>query len=167
MGLAILLVVGLGLLIADAAFTRRHPPRRHPARHRSDAPASVRVSVRTPVRAPVPGAAGPEATERALTARLLAGVLDGASYRDRMAEVASTVDGTGSGRDALRVLSLDMSSLELLGHLGPSLPELEPATLCAAVNLARYGAGVDDLVRLLGLSYPQAVRISAATPRAH
>ena len=48
-----------------------------------------------------------------------------------------------------------------------TLPELPLANLRAAVNLCSYGATAENLVRLLGLTESQALRISEATRNDH
>lgn len=101
----------------------------------------------------------PEEIERKVTTLMLAGELDGPSYRIAMAELAahSPIDITVSlmlvargpaGRSAERLCR--------------ALPELAPATVRAAVDLARCGADTDELIRLLHLTCPQALRITTA-----
>lgn len=156
MSLAILLV-GVGLiLVADVTGAWLH---RRSRRRRQ------RVAA-TP---PVPGVGrvtDPEAIERYLTARVLVHSIDQESYRSRMASIAAAAAGQPVDDLLRRATAIGPESARLLGTLGTALPELSPATLRAAVCLAGHGAAVDDLVRMLGLTPAQALRITAATPGA-
>jgi hypothetical protein len=98
--------------------------------------------------------------ERTLTARLLTGVLDRATYRGGMAALAATEQQV-SGVSPLRMVAADGHLLEQLSTAMPGLPS---ATLFAAVALAHSGATVEDLTRLLGLTTAQALRVVITTP---
>jgi hypothetical protein len=102
--------------------------------------------------------------ERLLTSRVLAGNVDPAEYRSRLAALA---EEDYARRIEIRcALTLDHRARALLEPLRVALPEVPPATLSAAINLAGYGASVEDLVRLLGLTRAQAFRITVVTPGA-
>jgi hypothetical protein len=98
-------------------------------------------------------------SERALTARLLAGELHPATYRSGMAALAATEQRV-SGVSPLRSPAADRHSQELLGTAMPGLPQ---ATLFAAVALAHTGATVEDLTRLLELTTAQSLRVVVTT----
>lgn len=110
------------------------------------------------------GIADPEATERYLTARLLAGTVDPADYRSVMARIASVVDDRQPADEVRRATRLGYGFLAVARSLSRVLPELSLETVTVAVNLARFGATVEDLTRLTGVTAAQALRITVATP---
>ena len=153
MGMVILVVVMLALLLPNRIFTGTLPGRWH------------RPPVATP-RTP-PGTAPPALTtpseiERRVTARLMDGTLDGPSYRVAMAALAAHAPSELSVPTMLAERARLARAGELVGRLGLALPELGSGTVLAAVNLARCGADTDELIRLLHLTGPQAMRISTA-----
>ncbi|HVV19890.1 MAG TPA: hypothetical protein VHF06_10675 [Pseudonocardiaceae bacterium] len=107
----------------------------------------------------------PEAIERYLVARRLAGSMRQAEYTFRMARIAAVADLSADGESAWATAAC-RGERRLLRQLGDVLPALPTATLVGSVNLARYGARVDDLVRLMGITRAQAVWITTMTPEA-
>ena len=96
--------------------------------------------------------------ECAMTRQLLGGRLKPADYRDAMAALAATEEQV-TGVDPLRLIAMDDDSLEQLRQLAIAMPALPRATLAAAVALTRNGATVEHLIRLLGLTNAQSVRV--------
>jgi len=93
--------------------------------------------------------------ERTMTAYLLAGLLTRPDYRDTVAALAST-DERLTGSNPLEAI---MPSPESLERLSAALPAVRRTTLSTAVALARHGATVDSLTRLLGVSDAEAIQI--------
>lgn len=120
---AILIIVLLGLLLIGdwrkVPRARRFAPKR-------TAPAVVEAT------------ADPESMDRYFTAAVLAGVIDKAHYRAKMAALAATT--------------------ELHPDTGAPSTISDPK-LRAAVRLARQGTRARDLVRLLGITHSDAVRM--------
>jgi len=58
---------------------------------------------------------------------------------------------------------VDRDSFEQLRRLAIAMPTMHHATLSAAVALARNGATIEQLIRLLGLTNAQAVRVIITT----
>ncbi|HEX3588379.1 MAG TPA: hypothetical protein VHV74_02025 [Pseudonocardiaceae bacterium] len=150
--------MGFAILVVWLAFTAmydvwevRRQRRRRAVRARSAPPPEQAI--------PSPPPAEPGYVELMVTARLLSGQLDPALYRDCMAAIASTVDRVEDGRPEPPVAA----DHDAVDRLSATLPELSPDTVRAAVDLAQLGAGVEDLVRLLELTAPQALRIIVLT----
>jgi len=150
----LILLLALVLVLTTGEFLTMAWQRTH--RNRISTVTS-KVSAAAP---PVAPPAGPAEVEQALKARLLAGQLDPELYRDGMAAIASTVSRTAAGFDESPSPTPDSGSLRLLAA---ALPELPTTTVRAAVDLAQLGASVEDLVRLLDLTSPQALRVIVAT----
>lgn len=98
-----------------------------------------------------------EEQEQVVTGRLLAGRASQREYHREMARLAHAAAAEPSipeesTRDPRYVLAV----------VGTMLPEVGPAILCRAFVLARSGAEVTDLVRLLSLTRSQARAIVAA-----
>lgn len=149
MGLAVLIVSVIVLAELDVWVVQRWR-------------AGDRVVAPTPPTTSPPSMTAGE-VEQALTTRLLAGQLDPGRYRDCLAAVAATVDRLLPADETRVVTDLTDESYGLVARLAGVLPRVPEATLCAAVNLTRFGAGVDDLTRLLGLSKPDALCIVTST----
>lgn len=80
----------------------------------------------------------PESMERYFTAAVLAGVIDKAHYQARMAALAATTEQ----------------------HVDDDVPRtVTDPRLRAAVRLARRGTEAGELVRLLGITHADAVRM--------
>lgn len=153
MSLAVLIVCVIAAAIYDVWDVRRRRGR-HAVR---DHLAVTHPARPGPTRAPMPS--GPDDVERAITSRLLAGRLDPELYRDCMAAIAATVDATAVCVES-PVPTLDQDAVD---RLVTALPELPSTTVRAAADLAQLGAGVEELVRLLDITPPQALRIVVAT----
>jgi len=97
----------------------------------------------------------PGYVERLVTARLLSGQLDPGLYRDCVAAIASTVDRVDHS------WTIGTTDDDAVDRLSAALPDVSPDTVRAALELAQLRAGVEDLVRLLHLTTPQALRIIA------
>jgi hypothetical protein len=95
--------------------------------------------------------------ERAMTSYLLSGALTRTDYRDTVAALAGT-DERLTGSNPLDAI---MPSAESLDQLCAALPSVRRSTLSAAVALARHGATIDGLTRMLGLTDAQAIQIVA------
>lgn len=146
MVLVIVVVSITAMVMFDRFVTRRSEERAARRRQKSV----------EPVITPVPrGPLAYDYAERALTIRLLTGVVGPADYRDAIAALAAT-DERVTGVNPLRQITLDQQSLDQLGIAMPSVPR---STLLAAVALARNGATVESLTRLLGLTEAQSLRI--------
>lgn len=121
---AILVVVLLGLLLAG---DRLKFPRR-----------ASKAAPNKTVRKVVDARPDPESMDRYFTAAVVAGVIDKAHYRARMAALAATTDL----------------------YVDEAIPStVTDARLRAAVRLARQGSEADELVRLLGITHADAVRM--------
>lgn len=129
---AILVIVLLGLLLLGDLW--KWPPgkrryHRNPPARTSAPKSAPKVVEATP---------DPESMDRYLTAAVLAGMIDKTHYRTRMAELAAT---TGL-------------------YVRDSAPSgVTDPRLRAAIGLARQGIEADDLVRLLGITHADAVRV--------
>jgi hypothetical protein len=115
---------------------------------------------------PDPGATQDELAydnaERELTTRLLAAQLTQHDYHDGMAALSAADQRTTSlAPPRLAVLSRD--SRIQLADLGAAMPAVPPTTIFAAVALASNGATIDNLMRLLGLTNAQALRVMVTT----
>ena len=165
MALAIMLGFGSALLVVEFVLytwrhrrqrrlaVRRHPSGRGPA-PTPDGPVQYRVT-----------ALDPEGIERLLTRRLVFGTITSEVYRHWMTKLAAGPDSDPVSVDVTRAFSLDVESRLQLARLATEMPELPLATLSAGVSLVRFGATVDDLVRLLGLRPDQALRIATKVTR--
>lgn len=100
--------------------------------------------------------------ERQLTARLLAGRLDQATYQQAMADLAHNALKPAVRVDNAVVVSVGDPRAQL-AVLGLALPELAPQILCAAFVMAQSGADADTLVRVLDLTSQQARTILTRT----
>jgi hypothetical protein len=141
-----MILAALGAMFAvDAiiAWYHRKPRRRGKARRTGQ---------------PALGVVDPETTERRLTARLLAKKIDQRDYQAGMAAVTATADGLLIDGELWHAM---MVGRALRQRLRAVLPGVSWPTLRAAVNLVRYGATVDDLIRLLGLTMPQGLQVTA------
>ena len=179
MGIAVLIALALVMLFTQAWLRASEKPerrritvwrrtRRVPAGTAAAEPAADADEPGTPTESasdvvPLTFQTSPDEIERTLTARLLSGHLDRAEYHEAMDALMSVVKRAPTAATVprmLAVLGTPPHCGELLGRLGVALPELPPETVFAAFNLARCGANVDELVRLMDLTEPQALRIS-------
>lgn len=153
MSLAVLIACVIAAVIYDVWDVRRRRGRGAIRGHVAATP-PVRPA---PTRAPMPS--GPADVERAITGRLLTGRLDPELYRDCMAAIAATADATAACVES-PVPTVDQDALD---RLVTALPELPSTTVLAAADLAQLGASVEELVRLLDITPPQALRIVVVT----
>jgi hypothetical protein len=100
-----------------------------------------------------------EDAERELTSWLAAGLLSPGDYRETIAALAAT-DQRVTGVNPLALLRLGREALDRLKAAMPSVPR---STLFAAIALAQDGATVESLMRLLGLTNAQAVKVIMTT----
>jgi hypothetical protein len=153
--LAIVFVSVLALLAIENLVTR-WSDRRRKELARMVVPA-------TPAAQAVPrGELSYEGAERALCRQLTAGQLDRADYRDAMAALAAT-DQRVSGANPLATMAIGHQSRDQITRLRAAMPAMAPATIFAAVALAHDGATVENLMRLLGMTNAQALRVIITT----
>ncbi|HEX9335056.1 MAG TPA: hypothetical protein VF892_04190 [Pseudonocardiaceae bacterium] len=156
--LAIMVVGVLALLTIENLLIAR-ASRRRKASARAFVPTTTRAA---PAVHDEPGGLAYDDAERAMTARLLAGQLDPANYRDAMAALAATEQRT-TGVDLVRLVAHGRGSSGQVAQLRVAMPALPPATIVAAVALAHNGATVANLMRQLRLTNAQALRIIITT----
>jgi hypothetical protein len=160
MELAIIIVFVLTLLAIENLITAHQKTKRnHVLTAGTERPVKQAIRISPAIEGTPQVAVTYDDAERALTARLLSGELDPATYRGGMAALATT-EQPMSGVGPLRVVAADRHSREQLGTAMPGLPE---ATVFAAVALAHTGATVEDLTRLLELTTAQALRVVITT----
>lgn len=99
--------------------------------------------------------------EAAIIEQRLKGLLSRTDYRDTLTALADAEERL-SGSNPLDQL---MPSRESVDGLAVALPSIPRTTLSAAVALAHHGSGVDGLMRLLGLTDAQALRIVTTADR--
>jgi len=100
--------------------------------------------------------------ESALATRLLTGQLDQAGYHDAMAALASA-DQRTTGVNPLRLLRLAQDACDQIADLQRAMPTLSPTTIFTAIALAHEGATVECLMRRVGLTNAQALRVIITT----
>jgi hypothetical protein len=157
MELAIIAVSLLALLAIENLVTRRSD------RYRKELVYAVMPTALATQAAPH-GEPSFDSAERALSRQLVAGQLDQADYLEAMAALATT-DQRRTGFDPLRMMTIGNESRDQIAQLRAAMPTTAPATIFAAVALAHDGATVENLMRLLGMTNADALRVvvTAAT----
>jgi hypothetical protein len=151
--LAVVFVSVLALLAIEHLVTRRSDRRLRDL---------ARVVMPTVTKAAPSGERSYDIAERARSRRLVAGQLDRTDYRDAMAALAVTDERT-SGFNPLRLMTISHESRDQITQLRAAMPALAPATVFAAVALAHDGATVENLMRLLGMTNAEALRVIVST----
>ncbi|HEX9335926.1 MAG TPA: hypothetical protein VF892_08565 [Pseudonocardiaceae bacterium] len=151
MELAIMFVSLLALLAIENFVTRRSD------RYRTELVHAVMPTAPTAQAAPR-GELSFDGAERALSRQVVAGQVDRADYRDAMAALAAT-DQCRTGFHPLRTMAIGNESRDQIAQLRAAMPTMAPATVFAAVALAHDGATVENLMRLLGMTNADALRV--------